>query len=123
MDIENGCGLCKKGHNNNLLDSNRHKRFPPRTVEGTASRPISEMTLKYKIEIAGMGEDDLRYLHLTMAERIRYKFNLEDGNVDLLESCRIVTDIDDLHVDDAPTVIISILWERLKASHSFGVLK
>ena len=28
---------------------------PPRTVEGAVSRPISEMTLKCKIEIAAMG--------------------------------------------------------------------
>jgi hypothetical protein len=64
-----------------------------------------------------MNEEDLIDAHFALAYHIRNEFGLWRGNESLLESCRIKSGDNNLHVDDASMVIIKGLWEKVKENN------
>ena len=80
------------------------------------------MPLKDKTTIANMDEDDLINLHLSLGLSIRNKL-LYPRNDKLLESCRSVSQDKYLHWDQASSVIIRKLWERLRETHKLRIVE
>ncbi len=94
----------------------------PTTVDKAVNFLISKLSLQDKLSIANMSEDDLGNLHFTLGLYTRNQL-LYPRNDKLLESCRQTAMDKYLHWDQAPTVIIKRLWEKLKGSHKLRVVK
>ena len=89
----------------------------PQSVEEAVDRLHANMGLNDEILLATMNEEDLIDAHLALGHQIRHEFGLWTGNIALLESCRIIADDINLHIDDASMVIINALWEKVKKSN------
>ncbi len=94
----------------------------PKTVDEAVSFLISKLSLKDKSTIAKMSEDNFSNLHFSFGLYIRNRL-LCPRNDKLLESCRSVAQDKYLHWDQASTVIIKKLWEKLKEKHKLRVIK
>jgi hypothetical protein len=92
----------------------------PRTVDEAVERLLANISLNDEILLATMPEDDLTDFHFSLGHHIRNEFGLWSGNDALLESCRISSGNENLHVDDASMVIIKALWEKLKRNSILG---
>jgi len=99
------------------------KPYLPQTVDEAIDRIASELPLKDKIHIANMGEQDLASLHVSLGTYIREKFELWSGNAALMKSCRSISGEDELHEDDASSVIIEELWKKLRETHTLRAIK
>ena len=93
----------------------------PKTVDEAVNILTNELSLKDKNTIAKMAEGDLVNLHCSLGVSIRNRF-LYPRNEELLESCRQEAMDKYLHWDQASTVLIKKLWERLKDSHKLRVV-
>ena len=82
----------------------------------------SLLSLKDKSTIAKMAEDDLGNLRFSFGLYIRNRL-LYPRNDQLLESCRQESGDKYLHWDQASSVIIKRLWERLRVSYKLRVVK
>jgi hypothetical protein len=94
----------------------------PKTVDEAVNILINELSLKDKNTIANMDETDLVDLHFSLGIGIRNKF-LYPRNEKLLEFCRQAAMDKYMHRDQASTVIIKKLWEKLKESHKLRVVE
>ena len=92
------------------------------TVDEVVDILTNELSLKDKNTIANMDEDDLVDLHFSLGIGIRNKF-LYPKNEKLLESCRQVTNDRHMHWDQASTVIIKKLWEKLKGTNKLRIIR
>jgi hypothetical protein len=95
----------------------------PDSVADAVGRLISDLPLKDKIAIARMEEADLIALRLSLGEYIRDKFGLWSGNKPLMEACRTASGKQELHAEDASTLIITALWKRLRETHLMRAVK
>ncbi|MDP2644234.1 MAG: hypothetical protein Q8P24_04795 [Desulfobacterales bacterium] len=95
----------------------------PRTVDEAVDRLIAELPLKDKAILANMTEEELDQPHFTIGNYIRNNFGLWTGNESLMESCRAVSENDDLHVDSASIIIIEELWKKLRKTHKLRIVK
>jgi hypothetical protein len=50
-------------------------------------------------------------------------FGLLSGNQELVKSCRSVSNEKLQHAENAATVIINALWQKLKQTHKLRVIK
>ena len=89
----------------------------PQTVEEAVNHLLADMSLNNEIHLATMKEDDLTDLHFSLGNYIRNISGLWTGNEALMESCRIVSRNQNLHVDDASMVIVTELWKKVKSSN------
>lgn len=87
----------------------------PKSVDEAVERLIAELSLTDRAMIAGTAEEELIDLQFSLGEYIRKEFGLEKNN-DLLESCRSVSQIDQIHVGHAAFTIIVELWKRLQTT-------
>ena len=95
----------------------------PKTVDEAVDRLIAQLPLKDKTKLSKMGKEDLSALPFTIGNYIREKFGLGRGKDELMDSCRSLAEEDDLHEETASIVIIEVLWERLRQTHGFRVVK
>jgi hypothetical protein len=102
-------------------DSNS-TRFP-QTVKEAVERLVSELPLRDKTKIANATEEGLTSFQPTLGTHIRKNFGLLAGNYELMESCRFISDQDQLDVDDALGLIIKELWKQLRETHLLRVVK
>jgi hypothetical protein len=86
----------------------------PQTVEAAVVRIMTELTDASKADIANLPESQLCLLHFGLGMYIRNTFGLWQGNQALLDSCSKAGG-GFVHPDDANTVIIKALWQRLRA--------
>jgi len=84
----------------------------PKSVEQAVDRLISELSLYDKSMIVNMSEKELIDLQFSVGEYIRKEFRLEE-NPDLMESCRLVSEVDEIHIGHASYTIIMKLWKSL----------
>ena len=96
---------------------------PPKTVKEAVDRLIDELSLKDRTTISNLAKDELINLHINLGEYIRNEFRLLSGNDDLLSSCRTIAKIDKIHEDTASTIIIMELWNSLRETHKFRIVK
>ena len=95
----------------------------PKTVEQAVDILLSGLSLQEKTAIANMQKDNLVDLHFSLGRFIRNKFKLLTDNEKLMESCSLLSGEQDLHADDASSVIIESLWESLQDNHVLRVVK
>ena len=95
----------------------------PKTVDEAVDRIMSELTLKDKARIARMGPEQASALPISLGDYIWKRFGLRDGNDELVESCRLVAEVDDLRKESAIDVIADALWNRLRQTHSLRPVK
>jgi hypothetical protein len=105
------------------IGEKKHPSNPPRTVNDAVERLSSELALKDKVTIANMAEVELSTLHANLGEYIRNEFDLWHNNKDLLTSCCFLVKRDDVHVDEASSIIIRELWKRLRETHKLKIIK
>jgi len=70
-----------------------------------------------------MQKDNLTDLHFSLGRFIRNEFNLLTDNEELMDSCRLLLGKQDLHPDDASSVIIESLWKNLQDTYALRVVE
>jgi hypothetical protein len=105
------------------LDKIIQSKRLPKTVDEAVNRLISELTLKDNTTIANMAEDELSTFHTTLEEYIRNEFGLWTDNKDLMASCCFIAKRDNIHEDEASSIIIRELWKKLRETHKLRVVK
>jgi len=70
-----------------------------------------------------MDRSELLILYSTFITQIREKFGFVTGNEDLMESCRKVSGNDKFDMSNGPTLIIDLMWARLKRTHTMRKVK
>jgi len=106
--------------NDNMTDNLKDL---PKNVAQAVKRLKKELPLEDKGIIKDMQEDDLTGLHISLGVYIRNEFGLWSGNNELMESCRSVSGVDELHEDSASAVIISELWRQLQKMPDLKIVK
>jgi hypothetical protein len=89
----------------------------PQTVDEAAERLISELSLRDRVSIARMKEEELDSLQPTMGRYIRENFRLWSGNLLLMESCISFSGEPDFNEENAASVIIREVWKKLRQTH------
>ena len=102
---------------------NEKSKALPKTVEQAVDILLSDLLLQEKTAIANMQRDNLTDLHFSLGRFIRNEFNLLADNEKLMDSCRLLSGKQDLHPDDASSVIIESLWETLQDTHALRVVE
>ncbi len=95
---------------------------PPKSVDAAVDLLISKMPLKDKVTLANMTREELSGLDTSLGKYIRNNFDLWSGNSALLETCRFFSDKEELTADDAASIIITALWEKLRKTHKLRVI-
>jgi hypothetical protein len=95
----------------------------PQSVAEAVERLVSNLSLKDKATVASMSRNELPGLHLNLGRYIMNNFGLRYGNRELMESCRSASKEILRHEEDAVTVIITALWEKLQQTHKLRVIK
>ena len=85
----------------------------PRSIDQAVDRLTSELSITEKTMIVNMSEEELIDLQFTLGEYIRKEFRL-DENDDLMESCRVISKVDDINIGHATFTIILGLWKKLQ---------
>jgi hypothetical protein len=94
----------------------------PKTVEDVLDILVGKMSIKDKSTLANLPMEDLNDLHFSLGLYIRNQF-LYPRNDKLLESCRSLSGDKYLHWDQAGSVIIKELWNKLQRTHKLRVVK
>jgi hypothetical protein len=107
---------------NSMPDPQREAPHWPATVDEAVNELLSKLTLKDKMVIAKMTEDDLIGLHPTLGAYIRERFGLWSGNKWLIRSCLLESG-EEMSEDQASAVIIHELWNRLTGTHKIRLVR
>ena len=100
-----------------------HGRLVPKTVREAVDRLVADMPLREKVVVAKMAEDQLINLNFTVGAYIRNQFALWSGNMELFFDCVRCSGREIYNLDDAVSVIVRELWNRLRETHKLKVLK
>jgi len=92
----------------------------PATVAEAVNLLMDELSFGDRTIIANMKEEDLGILDFAFRKRINGEFGLENGNEELLQSCRLGSGKPSLDLDSALAFIIRRLWNTV---HNTRVLK
>ena len=112
----------KKEPSNDVANTDKPKGADqPRSVDEAVNLLIAKLSLKDKSTIGKMSEDSLSDLHFSFRLYIRNRL-LYPRNDKLLESCRQETMDKYLHWDQASSVIIKKLWEKLRETHKIRIV-
>ena len=95
----------------------------PQSMAEAVTRLESSLPLKDKTTVANMTRNELPDLHLSLGVYIMNNFGLPSGNRELMKSCRSASKEILRHEEDAVTVIITALWEKLQQTHKLRVVK
>ena len=95
----------------------------PQSVAQAVERLCYSLPLKDKTTVANMSRNELSGIHLSLGRYIIDNFGLLSGNRELMKSCRTLSKEILRHEDDAVTVIITALWEKLRQTHKLRVIK
>ena len=95
----------------------------PQSVAEAVEGLISKLTLKDKARVANLSRSELPGLHLSLGAYIMDHFGLLSGNRELVKSCRSVSNEKLRHAEDAASVIINALWQKLQQTHKLRVIK
>lgn len=94
----------------------------PRTVEEAVDQLIPKISLKDRVTIANMSKEELSGLDMSLGNYIRNQFRLWSENHELLDTCRFFSDKTELTADDAASIIIRALWEKLRRTHKLRIV-
>ena len=94
----------------------------PKTVDQAVERLIKDLSLKDRVYIANLAQEDLYLIHLSLRSHIGQELGLWMGNKDLIESCRMASGSSELRADQCPEVILEALWRKLRETHALRVV-
>lgn len=110
--------------NVNVADTRMEERpLIPGTVEEAIDDLMTVMDMRNLAELAKMKKKDLSDLHSTLGRYIRRRYGLWTGNKSLIQSCRDLTEEEEVHPYDASTLIIKELWKRLQRTFKMRLVK
>ena len=101
----------------NKPDKEKEIKGLPKNVNEAVDFLYNALSLKAKTNIANIPEDELVNLHSSLGAYIRNSFGLWSGNDLLLQSCKEILGEDEIHPDEASSVIIEELWKKLEKEH------
>ena len=100
-----------------------HTLSPPSTVEQVVDLLCDDISLRDKVTMAHLSEDQLdSSVYLAMAKTIRMEFGLYTGNAELLNSCCSYLGREYDTYEDPAMVIMKELWKKLKKSHNLRLI-
>jgi hypothetical protein len=94
----------------------------PKTVEEAVARLKGELSLRDRVYIANLTQENLYLLHISLKAYVGQELGLLAGNVELIESCRIVSHSKELNPEHCLAVILKALWEDLRETHVLRVV-
>jgi hypothetical protein len=86
----------------------------PKTLEDAVNLLLSVLDKETMEIFACRAEKELKHYHCTAGVLIRKEFKLNEGNDELIESCRKFSGQSDLDGNGAAIVILEALWESLR---------
>ena len=94
------------------------------TVDEVVNEIIDELTLAERVNAADLDENEFHVLELMLGKYIRHRLDKMDVAVNqkLMEDC-LEKSGESLNEDDAATVILRELWNRLRETHRLRVVK
>ncbi len=95
----------------------------PRDVDEVVRILIQDISLRDRVVMAHLGEDELDRVYSGMAGIIRKEFRLHSGNIELLASCRSYLGRMENPFADPAMVIIRELWKKVKQTHRLHIVK
>jgi hypothetical protein len=95
----------------------------PKTIDDAVAKLIEGLPLRDKMRIAKLREMELTSLAFSVGLVIKNEFGLWEGNQELMESCQLLSGIENLHADDATAIITKELWKKLRETHSLRPVK
>jgi hypothetical protein len=95
----------------------------PSTVDEAVANLASCLSLKGKVQLAGLSENEVFYMLPSMGSHVKTKFLLWGSNKELMKSCADRSGEEDLNEDFACFVILQALWRHLKDSHKLRPVK
>ena len=95
----------------------------PQSVEEAVEQLIIEMPLKDKATIANMSQNELPSLNSSIGGYIINNFRLLSGNHDLMDSCRLKAGGPFKHEEEAVSILIEELWQKLRQTHRLRIIK
>jgi hypothetical protein len=110
-----------KTKNPRQLQSKQTQKKPQSVAEAVEDL-ISKLTLKDKAKVANLAQSELPGLQLSLGAYIMDYFCLPFGNQELVKSCRSVSNENLQHAEDAATVIINALWQKLQQTHKLRTI-
>lgn len=84
----------------------------PKSVDEAVELLLTKISDEDRHAIRKMAEQELSLLHFSLGNLIRNGFGLWENNEELLKAC--CPDNSFRNADDAFTVIIKVLWQRLQ---------
>ena len=95
----------------------------PKTVNETVEQIIAEMPLSDKVAVAKFTEEQNVILKHTLGIYLRNQLRHRAVNEELMEDCVAKSGIDGLDEEEAATVILRELWNKLRETHKLKVVK
>lgn len=95
----------------------------PKTVDEAVQDIIEDMNLRNKAALAGLTEDQLIPLQLSLGMYIKGKLKIWSVNEELKYSCIKACREEGLGESNPSAVIIKRIWERLKRTHKLRVVE
>ncbi len=96
----------------------------PRSVKEVVDILYSDLSLRDKVILASMSENDLETsVYLALAKTIRREFGLYSGNHELLASCSSFLGNGYDKFEDPAMVIVKELWHKIRKTHRLQVIK
>jgi hypothetical protein len=109
-----------------LIDHKRHqmaKPLYPRTVDEAVDRLVSEVSLKDKVLIAKMDNDELHVLDKTLGAHLQNNYGLQLQGGELMKDCRYLAKNRNLEPDEASALIIEEFWKKVRQTHLARLVK
>ena len=100
-----------------------NKSMNPKNIDEAVEKLISGLPLKDKATIANMPQEELYSFHNTLGQYIRNNFGLWDEDSELMKSCRKNEGSIMLDPNEATSIIIKELWDRLRKTHKLRLIK
>lgn len=123
LDLVQG-GMSEIGAENSPLSETVNMPIRrPQSVAEAVERLILQMPLKDKATVANMSQNELPSLNSSIGGYIINNFRLLSGNHNLMDSCRLEAGGPFKHEEEAVSIIIKALWEKLQQTHRLRVIK
>lgn len=96
----------------------------PRSVEEVVDILIRDLSLRDKVTLASLSENNLESsIYLALAKTIRKEFGLYSGNKELLDSCSSFLGRSYDKFEDPAMVIIKELWKKIRKMYQLRRIK
>ena len=108
-----------------MIKRNYNKKFEddlPETIDQAVDILISHLSLRKRVKIANLIRDELISLDKSLAPYIWSKFQLW-RNESLIESGHYQYGKYYLQGDDTCTVIVKLLWKKLRETHKMRIVR